>query len=51
MLEKLNSSELMKRDRLDRVWIMCVVDTIRDALVPRMKKISLRKKLQRVQRR
>lgn len=44
MLEKLNSSELMKRDRLDRAWIMCVVDTIRDALVPRMKKISLRKK-------
>lgn len=52
MLEKLNSSELMKRDRLDRAWIMCVVDTISDALVPRMKKITLRKKkLQRVQRR
>lgn len=44
MLEKLNSSELMKRDRLDGAWIMCVVDTIRDALVPRMKKITLRKK-------
>lgn len=35
----------MKRDRLDRAWIMCVVDTIRDALMPRMKKISQKKKL------
>lgn len=43
MLEKLNDSELMKRDRLDRAWIMCVVDLIRDALMPRMKKRSLRK--------
>lgn len=51
MLEKLNDSELMKRDRLDRAWRMCVVDLIRDALMPRMKKRSLRKKLQRVQRR